>query len=120
MCDFIILWFLIKRTEVSDPRDYVNHFVARAASCNVWQCAKNWRSKQDRLRKTRERDREQETSEEIDAGFVNASPTYPDYFLLIFIGDMWPTNTPSTLAELDGTRLDISIFTGGNIRKTER
>ena len=46
------------------------------------------------------------------------SASYPDYFLLVFIGDMGPTNTPSILSELDGTKLDISILTRGNVRKT--
>ena len=32
-------------------------------------------------------------------------------FLLVLMGDTVPTNIPSTLAELEGTRLDISIMT---------
>ena len=34
------------------------------------------------------------------------------------MGEIFPTNTPSTLAELEGTRLQISIMPRGNDKRT--
>ena len=106
------------------------HVPPPAMSDNVPETAE---TKQDRLRKRRKQDRlrrERETPEERDARFVNASPTCLPYILIITVTSLeifvlltgfyqWYGTNEHSL-NISRIRLDISIFTPGNVRKTER